>query len=270
MILTENLNCCNLCEGVEFKDFYQYEGFHYVECIHCGLISQNPQPALVEINNIYDESYFQYEFTNHNAFFNLMKLGLKDISFDEITSHFGSDKRILDIGCATGLLLNYLKEKGWNTKGVEICKESAQYAINHFNLDIVTKPLSESEFPDNYFHAIHFSHLIEHVPSPYDFLKEVYRILKPGGYAIITTPNVEGLFAKVFRSTWRSAIAQHLFLFSKKTLSNLILKSGFNILKQVSWGGIPIERTQGSIKKITDRWVKFMNIGDVMLFLVQK
>ncbi|HEO64687.1 MAG TPA: class I SAM-dependent methyltransferase, partial [Spirochaetes bacterium] len=107
-------------------------------------------------------------------------------------------------------------------------------------------------------------------PSPSDFLKEVYRILKPGGYIIVTTPNVEGLFAKIFRKNWRSVRTDHLFLFSRKNLRDLLEQCGFNVLKYRSWGGIPVEMSSGKIKQITDYWVKYFNVGDVMLFLAQK
>lgn len=261
---------CDICGSNQFSPDLDCGDFHYVKCDSCGLVFQNPQPDFDEISELYDDSYFEYEKENHNAFYNLMRLSLNDIDFDNITSHLNGDKKVLDIGCATGLLLNDLKNRGWNPYGVEICEASAKYGIENFNLNIQMKTLDECQFQDNFFDIIHFSHLIEHVPSPKALLKEVYRIIKPGGYAIITTPNFDGFFAKYYKDKWRSAIAQHLYLFTKKTLNQLILQEGFDIKKQLSWGGIPIELAQGAVKRIVDKGVKFFNQGDVMLFLVQK
>lgn len=261
---------CDLCGHHQFKPHLDCGEFHYVQCNQCGLVLQNPQPDFNEISNLYDDSYFEYEKENHHAFYNLMKLSLNDIDFNTITSHLKDEKRVLDIGCATGLLLNDLQNEGWTPYGVEICEASARYGREHFNLNIQMKTLEECHFQENYFDIVHFSHLIEHVPSPSNLLKEVNRILKPGGYAIITTPNFDGLFAKIYKDKWRSAIAQHLYLFTKKTLSQLIVNNGFTIKKQVSWGGIPIELAQGPVKRMVDKWVKFLNQGDVMLFLAQK
>ena len=270
MTATREMITCNVCEGDDFNHYMDCDGFFYVRCRGCGLVLQNPQPTQHEINNIYDESYFHYEFENHNAFFHLMELSLNDINFNEITKKYNGSRKVLDIGCATGLLLNKLQNEGWDSHGVEICEASAQYARDNFNLNIYNKNLFECNFPDNHFEVIHFSHLIEHVPNPKNFLKEVYRILQPNGYIIVTTPNVEGFFVKIFKSKWRSAIFQHLFLFSKKSLKKLLIKTGFSILKQISWGGLPIEVSKGKIKKLTDRWVKQLNLGDVMLFLATK
>ncbi len=261
---------CDLCGSLSFKEFWTYNDFYYVQCKDCGLIHQNPQPEPDDISNMYADDFFHYTFENQDAFFNLMKLSLQDIDFDQIAREFEGERRILDIGCATGLLLNHLRLQGWETEGVEICKASADYARDQFNLSVHDTNLFECSFPNDHFPVIHFSHVIEHVPAPSDFLKEVYRILKPGGYIIVTTPNIEGLFARIFRKNWRSVRTDHLFLFSKKNLHDLLKQCGFNVLKYRSWGGIPVEMSSGKVKQITDYCVKYFNVGDVMLFLAQK
>ena len=65
-------------------------------------------------------------------------------------------KKFLDIGCATGMLLNYVKNAGWHTKGVELCKQSVEYARKKFKLDVFNGTIEEANFPANYFDVIHF------------------------------------------------------------------------------------------------------------------
>ncbi|MDH4127769.1 MAG: class I SAM-dependent methyltransferase [Spirochaetota bacterium] len=270
MIATLNKTICNVCGNSDFNDYINCSSFSYVKCSNCGLAFQDPQPTQNEINKMYEDDYYKYILENHNAFFNLTKLGLDDVNIDKLYNKFPNEKRFLDIGCATGLLLNYVREKGWDTHGVEICKQSVHYARSNFNLNILDKPLEECKFRDNYFQVIHFAHLIEHVPNPNRLLNEVYRILQPGGYVIVTTPNTDGLFAKIYKDKWRLAIQDHLFLFSKKNLKLLLEKVGFSLLDQLSWGGIPINISKGMFKKLTDKWIKQLNLGDVMLFLAVK
>lgn len=117
---------------------------------------------------------------------------------------------------------------------------------------------------------IHFSHLIEHVPDPRGFLREVRRILKPGGFAVITTPNVDGFQARLFKKGWRSAIADHLVLFSRRTLGKVIDESGFQTLRTVTWGGLAVGTAPLVIKKPLDKLAKRFGFGDVVLFLAQK
>ena len=116
----------------------------------------------------------------------------------------------------------------------------------------------------NNFSFIHFSHVIEHVPNPAETLKEVYRILAKGGYLAITTPNADGIFAKKYKSKWRAVMPQHLWLFSKKTLSQYMKDIGFNIIKDFSWGSIPIEKnTNKFIKSFFDKYVKIFMLAAV-------
>ena len=95
-------------------------------------------------------------------------------------------------------------------------------------------------------------------------------MLKPGGFAVITTPNVDGFQARLFRAGWRSAIADHLVLFSRRTLGKLLLDAGFTVLDSVTWGGLAVGTAPALIKKPVDRLAKKLGFGDVVLFLTEK
>lgn len=269
-MLDGNKIICEFCKSYDSKPYIKTDLVSYSICCKCGLIFQNPVISQNEIDAIYDDNYFEYEIENQDNFYNLMRQSLKDIEFEKFEKDL-PNKRILDIGCATGMLLSYLKSKGYESHGVEICKASANYARDYHGLKVYNKPLLETGFKDNYFSIIHFSHLIEHVPNPSEVLKEIYRILSPNGYIILTTPNAEGTFAKKYGENWRAVMPQHLWLFSKSTLSCYIKSIGFEIVKDLSWGSIPIEKKSNKIiKRLADKYVKLFNKGDVMLLLCKK
>ena len=261
---------CNLCGKDKTKLYLDCETFKYVKCMKCGLVYQNPQPVFKDLKRRYKQDYFKYELENDENFFNLMKLGLNDIKFFKHPFSYFVNNRFLDIGCATGLLVKYMQDLGWKSSGLEICRESAEYGIKNRFVNIIIKRLKDAQFDDNNFSVIHFSHVIEHVPSPFAFLKEVYRVLAPGGMVIITTPNVNGFQAKIFGTEWRSAIADHLTLFSKKTLRAMLEKAGFKIKKMVTWGGLAKGTVPDFIKKPVDKLSKIFGFGDVVLFQMTK
>jgi len=261
---------CPLCGASAQSSFLHCRDFSFVRCLECAAVYQNPSPVFEDLRNRYGEGYFAYEYANEQNFHRLMQLGLSDIGFDALTKHFAEPKTFLDIGCATGMLLESMKRKGWAVRGVDICRESAEYGRRKRGVDIFPGTLTEACFPDYSFSTVHFSHIIEHLPDPRGFLSEVYRVLKPGGFAVITTPNVDGFQARLFKAAWRSAIADHLVLFSRRTLTRLVTESGFRILRTVTWGGLAVGTAPLLFKKPADRLAKMFGFGDVVLLLAQR
>jgi 2-polyprenyl-3-methyl-5-hydroxy-6-metoxy-1,4-benzoquinol methylase len=261
---------CPCCGSRDYRPFLACNGFGFVKCRSCAIVFQNPRPVFDDVRRRYAADYFSYELDNESTFFGLMKLGLKDIRFRDRTMESRTPRTFLDIGCATGMLIESMKGEGWDARGVDVCRESAEYGKQHRGVDIFPGTLDEARFTEGQFGVVHFSHLIEHVPDPRGFLGEVRRILSPGGFAVITTPNIDGLQARLFGKSWRSAIADHLVLFSKKTLTRLVKESGFEIRQTVTWGGLAVGTAPVPIKRPVDKLAKKWGFGDVVMLLAAK
>lgn len=261
---------CPLCSNTEYIKKWSLDDYHFSKCPACKLVYQNPQPIPEDVAKRYDESYFEYEIENEKSFLNLMLLGLKDAGFKP--ECFESDgKRVLDIGCATGLFLSHMKGLGWKTYGVEICKSAADYGNSTRGVNIFTGTLDKADFPENYFDVIHLSHVIEHINDPDPFVQNIHRLLKPGGVVYCTTPNIDGLQARLFKERWRSAIADHMVLYSVNTLKMILSKHGLIVKNHKTWGGI----CAGSgyplfVKRIMDRLAKPLGFGDVVIVCAEK
>ncbi|MBN1836913.1 MAG: class I SAM-dependent methyltransferase [Spirochaetales bacterium] len=258
---------CPMCGADASRPFLAGEGCRYVRCSVCGLVFQNPQPLLEDLRHRYADGYFRYELENELNFFNLMRLGLADIRFDRLAARIPQPRRFLDVGCATGMLLQHIETQGWEVEGVELCRQSAEHGIRERSLRIHVGTLEEACLPSASFEVVHFSHLIEHVPDPRALLAEVRRVLAPGGWTIVTTPNVDGFQARWFRERWRSAIPDHLVLFSKRTLRALLARAGFRTLAVCTWGGLAKGTAPGWIKRPADALAKRCGFGDVVLIL---
>jgi 2-polyprenyl-3-methyl-5-hydroxy-6-metoxy-1,4-benzoquinol methylase len=235
----------------------------------------NPQPEKSAVSGRYREShgtdYLSYELANEAPFLRLQELALKDAGFGEIEAELSTtaQKRVLDIGCATGALLEKLASGGWDCAGVEI-SPSAAYARQKRGLDVRNVPLEECRFPAASFDLVLASHVIEHLNDPAALLTEVRRVLSPGGYFLVTTPNISGFQAKLFRDRWRSAIFDHLYLFSVKTLSRLLTEKGFEIQRIRTWGGLAAGTAPRPLKALADNLAKKCGLGDVMLIRAKR
>jgi SAM-dependent methyltransferase len=257
---------CNLCGSDDPAVFLRGDGFSYVKCRQCGLVYQNPQPVFEDLRKRYGGGYFEYELENDRNFFHLMQLGLRDIGFHERPIGAFDNNCFLDVGCATGMLVQEMQDRGWDAQGVEICEPAARYGREKRGVRIFVGTLEDACFADNSFSVIHFSHLIEHVPNPLGLLSEVKRILTERGTAIVTTPNIRGFQARLFGAQWRSAITDHLTLFSKKTLKRMLERAGFLVVRGVTWGGLAKGTVPGFIKKPADALAKRLGFGDVVLY----
>ncbi len=261
---------CPVCGESRTREGWNCGSYRFARCIGCGHLYQNPQPHFDGLRARYGDDYFSYELENDANFFDLMLKGLQDAGFFELERKLGDRRRFLDIGCATGMLLAYLKNRDWRVQGVEICEPAARYGVEKRKVPIAVGTLDEAAFQDAAFSFVHFSHVIEHVPDPRAFLLEVNRVLEPGGYVITVTPNRAGLQARVFRERWRSSIADHLNLFSRRSLVRLLSECGFSPIGWKTWGGIAKGMAPNFVKAPLDRLAKLAGFGDVVLVVSQK
>jgi 2-polyprenyl-3-methyl-5-hydroxy-6-metoxy-1,4-benzoquinol methylase len=261
---------CPLCGESGGTPFLEGAHMRFVRCPSCSLVYQDPRPRFEDLRARYGAAYFSYELAHEAAFHALMELGLRDIDFESVTAGMPRPRRFLDVGCATGLLIESMTRRGWEAEGVDLCRESAEYGREHRGAAIRVGTLEQAGFAAGSFSVVHFSHLIEHVPDPRGFLREVHRVLSPGGLAVVTTPNVDGLQARLFGAGWRSAIPDHLALFSRRTLCRLLGECGLTVRRTVTWGGLARGTAPLFLKKPADRLAKKWGFGDVVLALAER
>jgi 2-polyprenyl-3-methyl-5-hydroxy-6-metoxy-1,4-benzoquinol methylase len=141
----------------------------------------------------------------------------------------------LDVGCGEGFFLSNASKAGYTAKGIEIAQDAAAYARREFGLEIEAKPFEELRFAENYFDVVTLWQVLEHVPYPLMILKEVHRVLNPGGMLVITTPDIESILAKIFRRKWWNVRMLHINQFTTKTLTNILKNSGFRNISSGSY-----------------------------------
>ncbi|MBU0936977.1 MAG: class I SAM-dependent methyltransferase [Spirochaetes bacterium] len=260
---------CPLCGIDQIKTVWQLEGFSFQRCRGCGHIYQNPRPRPSDLGGRYDDAYTEYEIANRDRYLHLMLLSLADLGFDRLTSGLTRPVRLLDIGCATGALVETMQQRGWQAEGVEPCSGSVEYGRKR-GLIIHEGTLDTLSLPAAAYDVIHSSHVIEHVPEPADFVRTIRYLLKPGGFCFCTTPNRDGWQARLSGANWRSAIADHVHLFSLDSLKRLHRQNGLTPLAWKTWGGLAEGLAPRGIKKVADRLAKQLGGGDVMILLAQR
>ncbi len=238
---------CNLCGSQYYRIVYQIASpdlatssvpeykitedkadltsLRIVRCLKCGLIYSYHKESIKTIyqryRNLKDDVYVSQEKGRRIS---------ARILLNKITK-YKRKGRILDIGCATGFLLNEARKMGWEVYGVELSEWAVNFGREKLNLNIFAGVLKEANFPYNYFDAIALVDSIEHLPDPKATLEEVRRILKPNGILCISTPDIESFLSRILRAKWWGIQQSHLFYFSKKTLSRMLDATGFKVFR---------------------------------------
>lgn len=102
--------------------------------------------------------------------------------------------KVLDVGCGVGDFCIELALRGYNVIGIDISKNRIKYAnktANNLSLDVGFM-VSDGErlcFKDNSFYVVICISVLSHTPKPINLLKEIRRVLKPNGLAIIIVSN---------------------------------------------------------------------------------
>lgn len=137
--------------------------------------------------------------------------------------------RILDVGCGPGFLLSALDSK-WDRYGTEISKFAAEHARPHGR--IFYGRLEDAAYPSGHFDAVVFHHVIEHLDDPLRTLREIRRVLRPGGRLVLGTPDFDSGCARLFGPRYRLLHDQtHVSLFSQESTYRLLRDEGFVIEK---------------------------------------
>ena len=240
---------CDSCNSNNYKVVLQIQdyrdgasgNFRIVKCNFCGLLYTNPRltrPALIKTCQAYFTSSDKGQgklilslrrfIRRHSGLRVLWHYLMGEYLGEVLTKSRG---RLLDIGCGFGEMLEDLRLRGCDVYGLEL-NPLAVKICRAKGLNVSCGTLEEIHFTDEFFDTVILWHVIEHLPSPKSTLKEVYRILKPGGQAFVYCPNADSYFYTLFGRYWHGlAIPMHFYHFTVKTIQRLIELNGFRIKK---------------------------------------
>jgi 2-polyprenyl-3-methyl-5-hydroxy-6-metoxy-1,4-benzoquinol methylase len=157
------------------------------------------------------------------------------IAFDTSVRHLPLPRpgaRLLDVGCGGGGFLAHARGLGWDVTGTELDPVAAALAVDQ-GIPVVQRPLAEAGFASGWFEAVTMNHVIEHLHEPAATLREIFRILTPGGLLWISTPNLDSPLRLRLGRCWRGLEApRHLILFCRAALRHLVKDAGF---VRLSW-----------------------------------
>jgi SAM-dependent methyltransferase len=150
----------------------------------------------------------------------------------------GNPKRILEIGCASGQTMEYMRDQGADfVVGIEYSPDAAAMAKARGIGNVIVGDIErmDVDLEPSSFDLLIAGHVLEHLADPWTALKRLRRFLRPGGQLVGGLPNIRCqsvLLPLLLRGKWEyqpSGIMDwtHLRFFSRQTIQDLLEKTGF-------------------------------------------
>jgi SAM-dependent methyltransferase len=251
---------CLLCENPETRRLFLRDGKWFWICPACDFIF---------VHDIYPEFGADTSYLDHTGKL-ADRVGIKqkqEKDYTRLLADFESYRvrnRLLEVGCAAGIFLARAAEDGWQCSGVDVLPEVARLARENRALDVRTGELIDARFPDHEFDVVYMNEVIEHIVAPADLMREVHRVLRPGGIALLRTGNARSWSARVRGSRWhyyRFHGPFHIRFYSPKAARSLARAAGFASVETRTHGFAFLESAEAR-----GRWFRpFMQVAQALI-----
>ena len=188
-------------------------------CVECGTVQQPQLAAGAELHDLYrdmrDDAYLVEEAGRRATAARLLDL---------IGEHVGP-RRLLDVGCGHGLLLDEARRRGFDVVGLELSRSAARHGRDVLGLDVREVPLEEFQSWES-FDVVVLADVLEHLEDPVGAVERCARMLRPDGALCVVTPDPSSLTARLAGPRWWGYLPAHTCLLPRATLRELLGAQG--------------------------------------------
>ncbi len=323
---------CPLCHARNEELVFPYTSepdghtFRLVRCRLCQMCYVNPRPDAHSIQWYYPEDYERYQTgdstpSNKTSLWTRMRrhlltrfrgypdqggplwehaLALLLYPWLGPTKHslralpFSGKGKLLDYGCGGGWYAYQMKQLGWDVTGMDFSEHAARQGRERYGIPVHVGTIPHPAIEPESFDVINMGAVLEHVHSPHQVIEAASKALRPGGYLVVTVPNIASWTIKQFgKQCWHVDIPRHLLHFTPLTLRRLLNTHGLEVQtltmpSRVGWmrrtcrmvlANPHLSRKQHCLARVIDfrfirepltRWTTWTKQGDALLALAYR
>jgi 2-polyprenyl-3-methyl-5-hydroxy-6-metoxy-1,4-benzoquinol methylase len=220
------VSLCPLCAGAHFRPYK----LALVQCTTCAVVL-SPAIWQPQANEAMEDEWFGEDFDGNSSFWTGLFETLNNRRTLRRLDAGCRPGRLLEIGVGSGSFLGAAQSHGYKVEGCDISAPICSRVSAIHGVPMHCESLAELA-GDSCFDVIVMNHVLEHVNEPIDFMKDVRRLLVPGGVAHIAVPNVSCWQASL--SGWASYEPYHLTYFDPQTLTRVVRAGGLNVGRLLS------------------------------------
>ena len=225
---------CPLCGGREFTPVCHSAGHPVVCCPGCRLHLLSPQPSDAELAEIYHPHYSFFGADPGAAdCVSRVKQATADHYLDRLARAGVTGGSLLEVGCGDGDFLLQADRRKFSVEGIDYSPHSCAKAQTKLGPGARIHRGEISVLADRResYDLCVACDVIEHVRQPDHFLQAVHRVLRPGGWVFLVTPDLDSLAARLMRSRWLEFKAEHMYYYTPATLRRQLTQAGFTDIR---------------------------------------
>jgi SAM-dependent methyltransferase len=259
------MNCPCDASGDELIQYFTYGETDFHLCGNCGCVFRERFPSPSELDDIYRQAYAEENICEANTNQESGDYAAQSYAQHLMSQVVLSGDRLLDYGAGSGALLDELRKLGLVADGLEFSENARDYCLSNRGFSLKA---DLHEVPDGYYQVISMIEVIEHLTDLSGTLKEIFRVLAPGGRLFVTTPSRTGLRARIEKGHWHEAQKKfHLFLFDLKSMDFHLKRAGFIDVKRNKYG--PLQKA-GWKFAIYSRTIQSIGLSGTLCVLARK
>jgi Methyltransferase domain. len=229
---------CAVCSGREFELLAEKDRYGLycpvVSCRDCGLVQVNPRMTSDSYISFYENEYrslYVGSATPKQAFFNGQMFQGRQIS-SFIKKNIAVDlkgKTLVEVGCGAGGILKHFRDLGCTVKGCDLGADYLSLGIENYGLELVHGSIKDLEvsLPVD---IVVYSHVFEHILDLKAELRAVKDIMRDDGLLYIEVPGIHYVKHKYRGDTLRYLQNAHVYHFSLRSITNILLSCGFEVV----------------------------------------
>ena len=228
--MSEEGAICQVCGG-RGRPYLTHEGMALRRCSDCSLVFMDPMPDAATLKALYSDGY---ESTTKVYLTKVKSKMRRSRRRARWLARRAPGRRFLDVGCNGGFMAEAMREKGFESHGIDpdpvsITWARAHYPSNHFQM-ATAEHYSPKGAP---FDVVYCSEVIEHSPDANRFLASIAALMAPGGMLFLTTPDISHWRRPRDITAWDAFVPpEHCLYFSPSNLARLLAKHGLRVVRR--------------------------------------
>ncbi|MFO0357201.1 MAG: class I SAM-dependent methyltransferase [Sphingobacteriaceae bacterium] len=224
--ITEDIRCC-VCgnnDPAKFKLIYKRENFDVVECNSCSFYFIPP----------YYRKKIQYQQYKNEAVTQAIRSGNNWVKIQrhklrfKLIQKYKSSGTLFDLGAGWGHFMLAGNELGYQTYGIEISEQPYLYCKNDLKLNVDHIDFFKMD-ESKKFDIITMWDVLEHIDKADDFIDKCAKVNQLNGFLVLQVPQIDSYFAKKHKDKWKMMGLDHVNYFSKKTITQLLSRYGYQV-----------------------------------------